>query len=222
MVWGAPAGNRAMVSERTGGTGLVTATGGQDSWQGIAMDPSWSSDGSRILFTTAEGFGIVQTATGEVRRHVMPMSLCADPCEFSWLPNEQEVAIARRDPAVARSADQPDIVQDIAIYSMTSGKLVRVVPVRGVPVGPSAWSRDDRLVLVRDESFGGVPTHIVEVATGRTVGTIAGKNVHFLPNGRILRLTNETAELYDAAGRLLETQTLPADFHGREVSIGQP
>lgn len=221
-VWGAPAGNRALASNGNGGTGIVEPPGGREIWKDFNIDPMWSSDGSQILFTTEQGFGIIETATGETRRQTTPMTLCPDQCGFTWLPGEREVAIARRDPGARQSEDRPDKVKDVAIYSVATGRLVRVVPVPGVPAGPNAWSRDGRLVLTRDQSFRGVPTHIVEVATGRTVGTVAGRNVHFLPDGRILSLTDKQADLHDATGRRLATQRLPADFQGRELSIGRP
>jgi hypothetical protein len=68
----------------------------------------------------------------------------------------------------------------------------------------------------------GQPNHIVEVQTGRDLGRIPGENVHFLPNGQILSLTEQEAVLYDPTGKKLQVQTLPYEFRGRELSIGRP
>ncbi len=219
-IWGAPVGGRAVASDGEGNIGIVDAAGGRGIWRDIAADPVWSADGTRILFATDEGFGIMAAATGEVRYRSTPMDWCPDFCTFSWLPGDQQVAVARRDPEAPQSEDQPDVVKDVAIYAAADGRLVRIVPVPGVPLRQDAWSPDGRLVLVRDPVLG-QPNHVVEVGTGRGIGRIPGENVHFLPNGQILSLTDREAVLYDPTGKPLETQTLPYDLRARELSIGR-
>ena len=214
-IWGAPVGGRAAVADGRGNTGVVDAGGGGGVWQGIAMDPVWSSDGTRLLFTTDRGFGVMEAATGDVRWRTAPMERCPDVCMFTWLPGDREVAVARRD------EKRPDAVKDVAIYAAATGRLVRVVPVPGVPVRQDAWSPDGRLVLALDR-LPGEPVDVVEVGSGRTVATIAGRQVHFLPDGRILSLTDRTAGLYDATGRLLARQPLQDALRDRELSIGRP
>jgi hypothetical protein len=162
----------------------------------------------------------MDAATGDIAVRNTPMELCPDRCTFSWLPGDLEVAIGRRDPAAVRSPGRPDTVKDVAIYAVATGRLVRVVPVPGEPVRQDAWSSDGRLVLVYDRLLG-EPFRVVEVRSGRTVGRIAGQEVHFLRDDRILSLTNETAELYDSAGRLVQKRALPDDLRDRKLSIGR-
>ncbi len=111
------------MSNGAGGTGIVDAAGGTGIWQDIAIDPVWSSDGTRLLFSTDRGFGIMEAATGDLRYRTTPMELCPDLCTFSWLPGDQEVAVARRDPAADQSEDRPDTVKDVAIYAITDARL---------------------------------------------------------------------------------------------------
>ncbi|MGX6607877.1 TolB family protein [Micromonosporaceae bacterium Da 78-11] len=223
-VYGAPAGEYGMAANGTGGSGIIDAKGGRGIWMDLSFEPRWSSDGSRILFTTDEGFAVMDAATGKIRRQALPAAIqrCPDDCIFSWLPGDQEVALARVDPDVQQSESKPDKILDIAVYSAATGKRVRIVPVAGVPFGPDAWSPDGNSVLVQDEAFAGRPKRIADVATGKIRGTVPGMNVHFLPNGKILSLTDEEALLYDADGKLLQRQSLPADFKDRTASIGTP
>lgn len=216
-IWAAPVGGRAVIDDGRGGIGIIDAAGDHNISQNIAISPVWSSDGTRILFTTSGGYGVMEAATGDIRWRTTPMDDCSAACTFTWLPDDRQVAIARRDPA----EPNPDVVKDVAIYTADTARLVRTVPVPGDPMRQDAWSADGRLVLVHDRDLG-EPAHIVEVATGRTVGRVPGDAVHFLPDGRILSITEKAAELYDVTGRLLERQVLPIGLRDRELNIGRP
>ncbi|SDT73755.1 TolB family protein [Actinoplanes derwentensis] len=225
-VWGAPTGSTAIVSDGSsnllaldgeGSTPRAVSTGGSG-------DPQWSPDGTRVLSNGMEQYTIWTAATGE-RVEVdssAAMSTCPDYCFFTWLPNGAEIALARVDPDVPQSESEPDTVKDVVVYSAATGKKLRTLPVPGVPIGTDAWSPDGRYVLVRNKKFNGIPTVVADVRTGRNVGTVPGRNVHFLPDGRILAIGQTEAEVYDTAGTLLESQVLPDDFAGRELSVGRP
>jgi hypothetical protein len=223
-VYGSPAGEHALAANDSGGSGIIDAQGSRGIWMDVSIDPRWSSDGSRILFATEQGFAVMDAASGAIKRHAVPevTQLCPDDCTFSWLPGDREVALALVDPTVEQSEDKPDTIKDIAIYSVATGERLRTLPVAGVPIGQDAWSPDGRSVLVQTQAFTGRPKRIVDVATGRTLGTVPGQNVHFLRDGRILSLTDEVASLYDGTGKLLQQQTLPPDFKDRTASIGTP
>ncbi|GAA2635786.1 TolB family protein [Paractinoplanes durhamensis] len=219
-VYGSPRGGHALALNGEGGSGVVDAVGGRGIWMDLSpMGPQWSSDGTKILLTGLTGFSIMDAATGKITDHPIGDFACPDECFFTWLPGEREVAIARRDPGVAHDEAKRDPVKDIAVFSVSTGKPTRTVPVAGAPIGPDAWSADGRLVLTYDPAAHSKPIRIADVGTGRILGQIPG-TPHFLPDGRILSLSEGKATLYDRNGKALEAQTLPADFKNREISLG--
>ncbi|MET0424867.1 MAG: hypothetical protein ABW046_13375, partial [Actinoplanes sp.] len=223
-VWGAPRGNRGVVSNGAAGLGILQATN-VPRWviAKYALDPQWSPDGTRLLLTTTNGFSVVDASTGRIRRHSLPEAVahCPDWCLFTWLPGGKSVAVARRDPSVDQSESKPDTIQDIGIYDATSGDFVEAVPVAGAPAASGAWSPNTERVLVQSAEPDGDQS-IVDIRTGQVLGTIPERNAQFLVDGRVLGLTDATASLYDGSGKLLEQMALPADFAGRTISVGVP
>lgn len=220
-IFGAPAGGHALADNGEGGSGLVDSKGSRGIWQDVSPgDPQWSTDGSKILYVGSAGFSIMDVATGKVSSPPTESVSCPDECFFTWLPGDKEVAVARRDDSVAHSEARRDKVKDIVVYDAATGRRVRTVPVPGAPTGSDAWSRDGKLVLVFNAKARSKPIQIADTHTGKSVGQIPFGDVHFLPDGRILALTDGWATLYDNRGKVLQTQELPADFHNRDLSIG--
>ncbi|MEV0901530.1 hypothetical protein [Actinoplanes sp. NPDC049802] len=224
-IWGAPAGAGSLVSDGSsnllsvGGEGVLPTPipGGAE-----LPGPQWSRDGRRLLDTVHDGYVIRDGVTGRItsRGGGGATATCPDFCYFTWLANGTEVALPRVDPKVPQSEAKPDTIKDIVVYSIATGQRIRTLPVAGVPVDSDSWSPDGRFVMVFDQAFQTRPKHVVDVETGKTVGRIPGTNVHFLPDGRILSIRDTKAEVYDVRGALVESQTLPADFAGRTVSVG--
>jgi dipeptidyl aminopeptidase/acylaminoacyl peptidase len=226
----APTGRYALVeSGTTARVGIADTTTGRvrmlDHGSGSGVE--WSPDGEQLLLTlNAGGFRVIDAATAESRDRDIPESreLCPDYCFFTWLPGGQEVALAQRDPDVEQSESRPDTVKSIKVYAVATGKLVRELPVPGVPESSAAWSPDGRHVLLgTDASSDSI--RIVEVPSGRTVATVNVDNtvpVRFVGNDTVLGVAGRDAYFYDLSGRLKLRMALPAEFADREISFGKP
>jgi hypothetical protein len=220
-IFGSPAGGHALALNGEGGSGLVDSKDSRGTWMDVSIGfPQWSADSSRILYPSDAGFSIMDAATGVAVDHQVLDLNCPDECFYTWLPGDREVAIAERDTAVAHDESKRDQVKQIVIYEAATGKRLRTVPVGGSPIGPDAWSPDGKLVLVFNQQARSNPVRIADVTTGKFVGQIPWGDVHFLKSGRILGLADGVATLYDNRGGVLEKQTLPDDFHDRDLSIG--
>ncbi|XVU25473.1 WD40 repeat domain-containing protein [Actinoplanes sp. CA-054009] len=221
-VWGAPRKNRGVVSNGGGGLGIVRADGSVK-WVQIAytLDPQWSPDGTRLLASTLNGYTVIDAATGGMSRHTLPeaMATCPDSCFFTWLPDGRSIAIARRDLTAPQSEEVADEVEAVTIYDVETGERVRTMPVPGVPVSGNAWSPDGSRVLLE---AGGTGWRIADTRTGQIITAVPESNARFLPDGRILGLTDKLATLYDPNGTVVEVMTLPRDFRYRTVSVGLP
>jgi dipeptidyl aminopeptidase/acylaminoacyl peptidase len=221
-LFGAPTGDHAVAANSDGGIEVVDVDGGRKAWQQISVEPDWSADGSRFLFNTDTGYGVMDVTTGEITRHDTPaaIALCPDVCRFSWMPGEREVAIAQIDPAAEHSESRPDQIKNIAIYDAASARRLRTVPVAGLPIRQDAWSPDGTRVIL--DGRPGEPHAVADVTTGRLLTWLPIDNAQFLPNGQILAVSNLEAVLFDTSGKSLAVQGLPYDFRNREISIGRP
>ncbi|MBO3739374.1 WD40 repeat domain-containing protein [Actinoplanes flavus] len=216
-VYGAPVGPHAVVSDDHESLTSV-ASGKKIFTGGYLLDPEWSPDGTRLLITTrAGGYAIWDATTAELTEHPAHagMSSCSSTCFYTWLPNGQEIALPRMDQPRELDSD----VEDVVVYSAETGIELRVLPITGVPNG---WSPDGRYALVLDSQYWGNPVRVVDVRTGATVATVRGRGPRFLPDGRLLSVDDNKAALYDIRGNRLESRKLPADFAGRNLSIGVP
>lgn len=220
-VWGAPKVNQGVVSDGGNGLGILHADGGIR-WVriGYTLEPQWSPDGTRLLVSTLQGYAVIDAATGRVTRHAVPgaMAACPDECLFTWLPDGKRVAIARRDLTAAQSEAAADTIREVTVYDSATAKVVRTLPVPGVPISGAAWSPDGRRVLVQAAELGGRGRRLVDTTTGKIIKEIPYENARFLAGGQILGLSDELATLYDADGTVVEVMTLPRDFKYRVVS----
>ncbi|GAA4595136.1 hypothetical protein BJY16_001565 [Actinoplanes octamycinicus] len=237
---GAPTGPYVMVEDASAVGGYVplgfvnAATGaGRLLNHGSGSGAVWSEDGTKVLLTlNSGGFRIIDAKTlAETDREIPSAGeLCPSHCFFTWLPGGRKVAIAQRDETVSGSEGEPSTVESIAVYSVTTGKLLRTLPIPGVPAGTAAWSPDGRHVVVLPDATDETGLRIVEVATGRTVGVIRDLSafdypavtaqVRFVGNDQIVTLNGLDVGLHDLTGTLRASTRLPADFADREVSLG--
>jgi hypothetical protein len=194
---------------------------------GSGSGVEWSADGKRVLLTlNGGGFRLIDAkTTAETDREIPNAKVfCPDYCFFTWMPGGKEVALAQRDPEVERSEALASTIKSIDVYSVESGKLLRTLPVPGVPAGSAAWSPDGRYVALMPDASEENGTRIAEVATGRVVTTLPlASQVRFLPDNQILTLGGPRGldvTVYDLAGNVRATGSLPADFVGRQVTIG--
>jgi RNA polymerase sigma-70 factor (sigma-E family) len=172
----------------TGETRLHTVTSS-------IMQPQWSPDGTRLLFTvmpkgggTALEVHILEAATGTFT--VIPVTThdsCVR-CAFTWLPNGREVALALARNAGEAGPEQPTGIQVLDL----DGRPVRQLPLPGRPGGPGSWSPDgQRVVLTGVAEVDGTRTEqaqIVEVNTGKIIATLGNplSQVSWIDNGRML------------------------------------
>ncbi|MEU4621186.1 WD40 repeat domain-containing protein [Actinoplanes sp. NPDC023801] len=188
----------------------------------IDSKPEWSPDGSRLLLPTPDGFAVYDVATKSHRvfENSAIRYFCPDLCYFTWLPNGREVAVGRRDDNVPRSEARAAVVASADIYSADTGKLVRSIPMTGVPASTDAWSPDGRSVLVRvqDEDFS-TSTRIADTTTGALRGDPISGQALFLGDGRILAIGSRHAELFTADGIPLEEATLPRQFNDAILTV---
>ncbi|MFC7529014.1 WD40 repeat domain-containing protein [Actinoplanes sp. GCM10030250] len=224
----APAGRFALVeSGTTARMGIADATTGQVRMlgHGPGSGVQWSPDGTKLLVTLLDGgFRVIDAATGDAVDHDLPESreLCPDHCVFTWLPGGTEVALAQRDPGVPRSESRPDTVKSVRVYSVTSGELLRELPIPGVPAGTAAWSPDGRHVLLEPDASADV-IRIAEVTSGRTVATIAADStvpVRFAGSDTVLAAAGRNVYYFSLKGEKKLQVILPAEFAGREISFG--
>ncbi|MEV6303764.1 WD40 repeat domain-containing protein [Actinoplanes sp. NPDC051861] len=226
----APAGRYVLVQDDSSARiGIANAATGQvrmlDHGSGSGVE--WSSDGKKLLLTlNAGGFRIIDAATGSAEDHTIPEStaLCPDNCFFTWLPGGKQVAIAERDPAVKQSEDREDTVQKVVVYDAATGARLRELPLPGVPAGTGAWSPDGKHVLLMPDATEPGGVRITEVATGRVLGTIGSQQrmpVRFVENSTVLAVGGRDLYLHDLNGVLKAKLNLPADFIGRDISLGR-
>jgi WD40 repeat protein len=186
--------------------------------------PEWSPDGSRLLLPTRNGFAVYDVTAGSHRSFESPdiRPLCPDLCNFTWLPNGHEVAVARRDLTVKRSESRPDVIESAVVYSAATGKRVRSIPMAGAPASTEAWSPDGRSVLIRvqDDTFS-VSMRIADTTTGALRGGPINGQAIFLADGRILAVGNRYAELLTADGVPLEEMRLPAQFNDVSLTLSR-
>ncbi|GAA2680287.1 WD40 repeat domain-containing protein [Actinoplanes palleronii] len=227
----APKGHYVLVEDESmaGGyvpVGIVDAAynGAQVLTHGSGLGTEWSPDGKKVALTTSLGnLRIIDAKSVTEKEREIPggRELCPDTCTFTWLPGSKEVALPQRDPDVAESESVPDTIKEIKVFSAATGKLLRTLPIPGVPTGSAAWSPDGRYVALRPDATAPDGTRIAEVATGRVVTTLprAGQ-VRFLAEDQILALSGLDVTVYDLTGTVRATSRLPADFNNREVSLG--
>ncbi|BAL93324.1 hypothetical protein AMIS_81040 [Actinoplanes missouriensis 431] len=184
----------------------------------VGDEPQWSPDGSRLLIPTLAGFQIVSLAGG-TEPASQDVSGCPDYCSYSWLPNGTEIAVPRRED-LPRSEAEPDRMQVLLIYSATTGKLSRSLPLTARPIGTRGWSPDERLVLTQPLDGGSIT--LTSTADGSPIAELAGSDGMFLPDGRILTIDDEFVMLYDGQGRVLEEAALPAVFRNLTLEAGLP
>ncbi|GAA1590029.1 WD40 repeat domain-containing protein [Actinoplanes couchii] len=212
MVWGSPTATGAVVSD---GSTLRVLHGPDSATSSVSnkvgFSPQWSPDGDRVLTTGSKEYAIWEVAAGQGQRIQKAPLLrdCKVICYFTWLPNGKEIAL-------------PQASGGIVVLDSETGNELRTLPVQGSPAGPGAWSPDGQFVIVVDAADLKGPRHVVDVRHGQVIGTVPDSTLHFLDDERILSIQDTTAEVYDVKGRLLETQTLPAAFAGRTVSVGRP
>ncbi|BCJ43601.1 hypothetical protein GCM10010168_40900 [Actinoplanes ianthinogenes] len=237
---GAPTGRYVLVADEGAGrnyapVGFLNAVTGKvrllDHGSGSGA-VEWSADGRKALVTLFEGgIRVMDAKTGTEKETVIynGTAFCPDYCFYTWLPGGKEVAIAQRDPNVPRSEATQSTVKTIDVYSVASGKLVRTLPVPGVPAGSAAWSPDGRYVVLLPDASEENGMRIAEVATGRVVGIIpiaafnypaVTSQVRFLGNDQVLALNGRDAGVYDLTGKRVAGVQLPADFADRAVSLG--
>jgi hypothetical protein len=213
-----------IVNSATGGSRKLSHGSGSGAMQ-------WTPDGKKLLLPlNAGGIRLIDATNAAEKDVEIPNAnaFCPDFCFFTWLPGGKEVAIAQRDPDVERSEATLSTVKTVDVYSATTGKLLRTLPIPGFPVGSAAWSPDGRhVVLLPDANGSGL--RIAEVATGRVVGVIPDisfdyptvtSQVRFIGNDQVLALDGLDAGVYDLTGKLRATSRLPADLAGRTVTLG--
>jgi hypothetical protein len=190
----------------------------------VHSKPEWSPDGSRLLLPTENGFAVYDVAAGSHRSFESPdiRPLCPDLCNFTWLPNGHEVAVARRDITAERSESRPDVIESAVVYSADTGKRVRSIPVAGAPASTDAWSPDGRSVLIRvqDDTFS-ISIRIADTTTGALRGDPINGQAIFLADGRILAVGQRYAELLTADGVPLEEMRLPAQFNDVSLTLSR-
>ena len=227
----APTGRYLLVQDQqTAHIGIANAITGRVRTlsHGSGSGVQWSADGKKLLLTlNAGGFRVIDAATASATDHLIPESnaLCPDYCFFTWLPGGKQVAIAERDPAVPQSETRPDTVLKVVVHDVATGKRVRELPLPGVPAGTEAWSPDGKNVLLMPDATEPDAYRIAEVATGRVLGTIyagRGTPVRFVGNSTVLAIGGRDLYLHDLKGVLKAKLNLPADFTGRDISLGSP
>lgn len=193
---------------------------------GFILDPQWSPDGTRLLLTTlAKGGGglsatILDAGSGQHTKLPLPDGyVCTDRCQFTWSRDGTEIALPLTDQSAAHDEAQPDLRSALQLFSATSGRPTRTLPVRGEPAGPFAWSLDGRLVVVRcivtSDGRRHEQNQLVDVATGAVVREFPADHAYWIDNDRILvsSLTGPIL-LLDPAGATLATYYLPPQLVG--------
>jgi Tol biopolymer transport system component len=149
------------------------------------MDPQWSPDGDRLLFTKPPvGEPAVRTLVAtvlDVRTWQTTTTLldvsgltCAEvECQLTWLPSGTEIAITLAHKGGGEYL--PSVPFGIQTFTL-DGARARSLPIAGSPTGSASWSPDGRYVVVHGVSPDGqeTPGQVVEVATGAVVRRMDG------------------------------------------------
>lgn len=195
---------------------------GRTRWLEInGSSPQWSPDGRRLLFTTDNGYAIVDARSGASTRHAIDHSrFRCTACMFTWFPDGKQVALPIDDPGrePAEGAVDRPVRKGVQLFGADTGRATSPLPVRGDPIDSTAWSPDGKAVLVGDVELG--DRQLVDVATGRVRRTIARPSgpMCFVAPDRLLIIDAHRARLVAAGtGVTMATADLPAEIHGNRV-----
>ncbi|MBF9130083.1 hypothetical protein I0C86_14110 [Plantactinospora sp. S1510] len=236
-VWAAPRGRLAAVRQesRPDETGLLDIPTGRVRWIRTGdqiLTPQWSTDGTRLLMTLMEkdtgtfSFGVLTVADDSFHRYPVRSDkyMCTDLCRFTWGPNGKEVVLPMTDPTAPRSESAPHLRRGLQLFSALDGTPTRFVPVRGDVSGPSAWSPDGRMVVVKGQKS----AQLVVVAKGTVVDEMPSADVTWISSDRLLYLDrvlnpgssrDVVAVLVDPKGTEVDRAVLPGELAGTDILV---
>ncbi|MFI6760335.1 TolB family protein [Micromonospora sp. NPDC050417] len=233
-IWAAPRGNFAAAYDysRPEETGLLDVPTGAVTWVPTGnhrMHPQWSPDGRLLLLTlptkgSTGGYTavIVTAADGRARRFGVDGQKfpCTEYCQFTWMPDGNEIAFPQDDPSRARQPDGRPPRRGLQLFSADEVRPTRLLPIRGDVDGTYSWSPDGQLAVVQAER----DVQLTTVSTGAVVGTLTRADAHWLTDDRLMYLTTDrerqVATETDLKGKKVREVPLPVELTGRLLFVG--
>jgi hypothetical protein len=162
--WVATAGNTAAYRVYD----LQTGRSRRYEARNLGQPAAWSPK-SGILLLVSESHGgtfvdlaLIDVVAGEITDVMVQLAgLRCVTCQLTWMPSGEALALVLDDPD-----GTPTGIQVLGL----DGERMATLPVRGVPLGPQAWSPDMKYVFVSGHSTAGQwEQQLVEVTTGQVV-----------------------------------------------------
>jgi Tol biopolymer transport system component len=168
--------NHIMVANRDGSeTRPITA--------GSAYSPSWSPDGTRLVYENANGIYVAPVDGAAVPTRISPLGVLA--VLPVWAPTGDRIAF------IAQTASETASLSiEYPIYVATAdGKTVRKIGAASIAWGLS-WSPDGRRIVYAANGLS-----LVDVATGRVRRLVSGKAYapQWSPDGRDIAFLRDDA-----------------------------
>jgi hypothetical protein len=194
--------------------GLLNMRTGKVQWisgpANVVGTVGWNPDGSRLVYpgagtvSSALRLVVVDAATGHAT--TLPTNIeCYENCAPYWLPGETDIAMPL--------LDKP--MEGLRVYSSVDGSARPPIAVAGAVGNDHAWSPDGRHVVALAPDGVASGTYVVEVATGRRVGQLAG--VH--PNAaywagpeELIAVTARGVSVFTLDGTEVDRYPLPVEF----------
>lgn len=235
LLWPAPSGRIVAFSADDNAhynqVGLLDLDTGRTEWiqQESLQAPQWSPDGRRLLFTTGEGFVVLEVSTRRATPHAVDSATypCSAECLFTWQPDGEQVGRPVDDPGGPEPPEgAPDVParKGVQLFAADTGQPTKLLPTRGDPRGTEAWSPGGRYVLLGERDRGA--RQLVEVTSGKVVRTFPesswdGVSLYFTDDDHLLAIRGDGASsIAIDTGRVVAEVSLPAEAGIRAIGAG--
>lgn len=174
----------------------------------------WSPAGDRLLTTTftaksefSMAFAIIDTASGEIRRHTVDPKYDCSMCQFVWTRDGREVALGI---AARRGGEAHEFFSGIQMFDAQTGSPTRSVAIEAMFTSPFSWSPSGRYVIAQADGLAR-RSELIDVTTGKAVpfpyGAIWTSDEHLVAEDGavlVLRPDGSVIRRYPLDGKFLD------------------